>query len=84
MKSQPHKKTYRTKNHEYRYQHRIRKREVSGLIIQLEQQYPKENTNNTRNDTFFLKKEPVLRKELFCFAKTRDSVSGIDSPMYDF
>jgi hypothetical protein len=69
MESQPHKKSNRTKDYKNRYQHRIRKRECSGLIIQLEQLYPKENPNNKRNDTFFLKKEPVLRKELFCFAK---------------
>jgi hypothetical protein len=71
VQRQTHKQPNRTKNHKNRYQHRIRKRKVSGLIIQLQQQYPKEHPNNKRNDTFFLKKEPVLRKELFCFAKNK-------------
>ena len=42
------------------------------------------DTNNTPNDTFFLKKEPVLRKELFCFAKNKAVVSSIGSLMYAF
>jgi len=49
IQRQPHKKPNSTKNHENRYQHRIRKREVSRLIILLQQQYPEEDPNNKRN-----------------------------------
>jgi len=42
------------------------------------------NCSNCLHNTFFLKKEPVLRKEAFCFAKTRAVVPSIGSLMYNF
>jgi hypothetical protein len=45
IQCQPHKQPDHTKDHKNRHQHRIRKREIPGLIILLQQQYPKEHTN---------------------------------------
>ncbi|RCV66146.1 hypothetical protein C5S53_00030 [Methanophagales archaeon] len=63
MKRQPHIQPDRAKDPENRHQHRIRERKIPGLIILLQQQYPKEHTNNKHNET---RNPDIQQRSLLC------------------